>query len=207
MSTYKDYGYTTAEESHTNSYIYHPLMKLLNPDINKCILDVGCGNGSLAIKLINNGYNVYGIDASTQGVKIAQRSFSHRFFIQDLTKDYIPSELSTINFDTIISTEVIEHLYDPRGYVNFCKNILIKNGGGQLIISTPYHGYLKNVVLALTGKMDAHHTVLWDGGHIKFWSRATLNTLLQEQGLRITNFVGCGRVPYLWKSMLIKAEI
>jgi len=28
--------------------------------------------------------------------------------------------------------------------------------------------------------MDSHYAALWDGGHIKFWSRATLTTLLQE---------------------------
>jgi hypothetical protein len=37
-------------------------------------------------------------------------------------------------------------------------------------VSTPYHGYHKNLGLALSGKMDAHFTALWEGGHIKFFS-------------------------------------
>jgi uncharacterized protein (AIM24 family) len=85
---------------------------------------------------------------------------------------------------------------------------LVKNGqAGQIILTTPYHGYLKNLMLAATGKMDSHFTALWDGGHIKFWSRKTLSTLLEEQGFRVTNFKGSGRLPYFWKSMVLKGEI
>ena len=79
--------------------------------------------------------------------------------------------------------------------------------GGEIIISTPYHGYLKNLALALSGKLDAHFTALWDGGHIKFFSRNTLETLLVESGFEVTDFIGAGRWPYLWKSMLIKARV
>src|SRR5690606_31358887 len=109
-----------------------------------------------------------------------------------------------LSFDTIISTEVIEHLYDPRAFIDFCVNILRKNNnGGQLILSTPYHGYIKNLCLAIAGKWDSHANPLWDGGHIKLWSRKTLTQLLEEKGFEVTAFKGCGRLPYLWKSMLI----
>ena len=46
----------------------------------------------------------------------------------------------------------------------------------------PHHGNLKNCAFALSGKLDAHFSALWDGGHIKFWSRRTLTALLQEAG-------------------------
>lgn len=76
-----------------------------------------------------------------------------------------------------------------------------------MIISTPYHGYVKNLVLAVTGKLDNHFSALWDGGHIKFWSKKTLYRLLQEQDFEIEFFLGVGRLPLLWKSMLVKAHI
>ena len=56
-------------------------------------------------------------------------------------------------------------------------------------------------------KWDDHHTVLWDDGHIKFWSKKTLTKLLEEFGFTVTNFKGAGRLPYLWKSMVIKVEL
>ena len=74
------------------------------------------------------------------------------------------------------------------------------------IISTPYHGYWKNLALALSGRMDAHFTALWDHGHIKFWSRRTLGDLLREAGFVDIRFWRVGRVPALAKSMIVMAR-
>jgi 2-polyprenyl-6-hydroxyphenyl methylase/3-demethylubiquinone-9 3-methyltransferase len=95
--------------------------------------------------------------------------------------------------DVILSTEVIEHLYDPRGLLRNAHALL--KPGGIIVLTTPYHGYLKNLLLAATGKMDRHFTVLWDHGHIKFWSRKTLSEALVEAGFADIRFVGSGRVP------------
>ncbi len=207
LSTYKDYGYTSDKSSCAHKYLAGSILSMLKKGKNKTILDLGCGNGWMAGFLISKDFDVYGTDASISGIEIARKNFPDRFFVQDLSKDDLPHELNNLKFDTIVSTEVIEHLYDPRKYVTFCKTILQQNGGGELIISTPYHGYLKNIVMALTGTLDSHFTALWVGGHIKFLSRKTLTKLLQEQGFEITDFIGSGRFPFLWKSMIIKAKI
>jgi 2-polyprenyl-3-methyl-5-hydroxy-6-metoxy-1,4-benzoquinol methylase len=205
MSEYQDYGWT-AKPTNAHSYLYDVLVSLLD-NKEKNILDVGCGNGDMALRLLNEGYNIYGTDASITGIRVAQQSQPDRFYLQDINSGELPNELRDFYFDTIISTEVIEHLYNPRTYVQFCKQVLMKNGGGELIISCPYHGYLKNLVMALAGKFDNHFTVLWDGGHIKFWSKKTLTQLLEEFGFEVIDFKGAGRFPYLWKSMFIKARI
>lgn len=98
----------------------------------------------------------------------------------------------------------MEHVYAPRRWAAAAFSAL--KPGGVLISSTPSHGYLKNLTLAAIGKLDAHFTALWDGGHIKFWSRRTLTALLQEAGLELVAFRGAGRWPWLWKSMLIAAR-
>lgn len=206
MNEYQDYGWDE-EATHAHSYLYKSLQSLIGTNTNQTILDIGCGNGVIANRLIKQGYNVYGIDASTSGIDIARKKNPDRFFVQNIADQELPIEIRNINFNLIISTEVIEHLYNPRGYIAFCKEILMKNGSGEIIISTPYHGYLKNLALAITGKMEDHFTVLWDGGHIKFWSLKTLTQLLNEYGFEFIAFKGSGRVPYLWKSMFIKAKI
>jgi 2-polyprenyl-3-methyl-5-hydroxy-6-metoxy-1,4-benzoquinol methylase len=206
MSLYKDYGFATAEAHPVHSYILEPVLSNLDKNKNKCILDLGCGNGALAKKLLQVGFNVYGTDASEQGISIAKESYPDRFTIQDISSEKLPEEFAHLTFDTIISTEVIEHLYDPRGFIKFCKNILSEKKG-ELILTTPYHGYLKNLSIALSGKWDAHANPLWDGGHIKLWSTRTLKQLLEEQGFKVTVFRGCGRFPYFWKSMMLKAKL
>lgn len=104
----------------------------------------------------------------------------------------------------MVSTEVIEHLFSPHLLPRFAAGVL--KPGGWLVISTPYHGYLKNLALSLVDKWDDHHTPLWHGGHIKFWSRATLSRLLEENGFVVEGFSGVGRLPWLWKSMVLVAR-
>lgn len=207
MSNYKDYGFTNKAPSHISNYVTKKINKLISIENNKCIIDVGCGNGWLTKELNDKGFKIYGIDASQSGIDIGNKRLEGHFFLQDITSSKLPLEIESEPFDTVISTEVIEHLYNPKKYIKFCKEILNKNGGGELIISTPYHGYFKNLILAITGKLDNHFTVNWEGGHIKFFSRKTLSNLLRSEGFEVTDFRGCGRLPYLWKSMVIKAKI
>jgi len=51
----------------------------------------------------------------------------------------------------------------------------------------------------------ASYSPPWDGGHIKLWSRKTLSQLLSETGFRVVRFIGAGRMPFLWKSMIMIA--
>lgn len=205
MTSYMDYGWVEGETD-AHGYLYPTLRGMLDHDKSKRILDLGCGNGIIAGRLLDAGFDVYGLDASESGINNANRQYPGRFFVQDISAGALPAELAHLEFDLIISTEVIEHLYAPRAYMRLIQNVLGKRGG-EVIISTPYHGYLKNLVMALTNKLDGHFTALWDGGHIKFWSRGTLTVLLNEFGFRVVVFKGCGRLPYLWKSMFVRATL
>ena len=71
------------------------------------------------------------------------------------------------------------------------------------VITTPYHSYLKNLALAVSGSMDLHFTALWDHGHIKFWSVDTLTQFFEEVGLKRDCVLRVGRVPILAKSMIL----
>ena len=103
-------------------------------------------------------------------------------------------------FPLVLCLEVVEHVYFPRKLVGRIRDLL--EDGGTAIISTPYHGYWKNLAIALLGKMDTHWGPLTDHGHIKFWSIRTLTQLLNECGFADARFLKVGRVPVLAKSML-----
>jgi len=203
MKEYKEYGWENSEFTNAHAYLIRPIIDMLPVD-GSPILDLGCGNGAIANFLIRKGYNVYGTDASIKGIEIANKINPGHFFVQDFTSDDLPVYLKSITFKTVISTEVIEHLYDPKKYVSFIK--LILRSGGIIIISTPYHGYLKNLALSIFNKWDDHHTPLWEGGHIKFWSKKTLSSLLEQNGFKVIGFKGTGRIPFFWKSMILLAK-
>ncbi|NJL50393.1 MAG: class I SAM-dependent methyltransferase [Blastochloris sp.] len=165
------------------------------------LIDVGCGNGSVADHYRKRGYDVLGIDPSEAGIKIAKQHYPHLQLYQDSAY----SDLRKYGtFDVVISLEVVEHLYNPRLYAQNIFNACAKDG--IVILSTPYHGYFKNLALALTNRMDKHFTALWDHGHIKFWSVKTLSTLLIEAGFRDLKFRNVGRIPLLAKSMVVSAR-
>ncbi len=140
-----------------------------------------------------------GVDGDEGGVSVARGMFPSIRFDVSLFSDTPPG-----TFDMVCSTEVVEHLYAPHELARYCFDSL--NPGGKLVISTPYHGYLKNLVLSLAGKWDSHFTAHWHGGHIKFWSRKTLSKLLADAGFEVARFRGTGRFPFLWKSMVLVAH-
>lgn len=196
------YGWQSTAPAYSQSYINPPLLQLLLAQKPARLLDLGCGNGSLCHFLHSHGLDVVGMEPDADGVQLARQQLPSIPFYQ-LGVDGDPSLITATEglFDAVVSTEVIEHLYSPQQLPRFAWHCL--KPGGLLIVTTPYHGYLKNLALSLAGKWDHHHTALWHGGHIKFWSRTTLTKLLTEEGFVAQDFVGVGRLPWLWKSMIL----
>ena len=166
----------------------------------RSICDLGCGNGHITGRLAALGYNVTGVDASASGIQIARRAYRGVEFVQAL----IDRDLKVGRFDLVISSDVVEHLYRPSDLLEAAVSQL--KPGGQLLLGTPYHGYLKNLVLAATGKMDAHFSALHDGGHIKFFSVSTLSQLVRVHRFEDLSFTFYGRAPWLWKNMICHAR-
>ena len=166
------------------------------------LFEVGCGNGSVASAIMSLGWAVTGVDPSSQGIQHAQQVYPNISLFHGSAYDDLTSQYG--KFPVVLSLEVVEHLYDPRCYAKTVFSLL--EPGGTAIISTPYHGYWKNLVMALSGKMDAHFTALWDHGHIKFWSIRTLSALLSEAGFVDIRFERVGRIPAFAKSMIAIAR-
>ena len=187
-----------------HTYILPDLLKLGSGlPAGTRMLDVGCGNGSIAAELSKRGFRMTGIDMAEAGIRLARASCPNGRFEVLQANSQVLENLSEEPFDIVYSLEVVEHLYDPRSYIAGCFAATRK--GGRFICSTPYHGYLKNLALSLVDAWDHHHNPLFDGGHVKFFSRATLSNLLAEIGFVDLVFQGSGRFPYLWKTMFISA--
>jgi 2-polyprenyl-3-methyl-5-hydroxy-6-metoxy-1,4-benzoquinol methylase len=148
------------------------------------------------------GFSVVGVDPSEEGIMHGRHAFPHLSLHVGSCYEPLAERFGT--FPLVISLEVIEHCFYPRQFAKCVYDLL--EPGGTAVISTPYHGYIKNLALALSGKLDAHFTALWEGGHIKFWSVATLRKLLEEAGFSQIQFFRAGRFPPMAKSMIAMAS-
>ncbi len=158
----------------------------------KKAFDLGCGNGAVSNWMHTKGIEVTAVDPSPTGIDVAKAAFPEIHFHVGSSNDSLAEKYG--RFPLVISMEVVEHVYAPRQFAECIYSLL--EPGGYAFVSTPYHGYLKNVVLALSGKMDKHFTALWDNGHIKFWSRITLAQLLSDAGLSVLRIERLGRIHH-----------
>ena len=198
----EDYGWNSACAQDDHEYTLPAILSLL-PAGKLRILDAGCGNGYIASQLAALGHDVIGVDVSTDGIELARKAHPGvRFEVRSVYDEL--HDLAT-DVDLVIASEVIEHLYYPQRFLTNVHKLI--GTGGSLILTTPYHGYLKNLALSMFDAWDKHHTVAWEGGHIKFFSQATLIDMLIECGFQDVVFNNAGRVRWLWKSMVCRARV
>ncbi len=200
-----DFGWNSDAAPCSCDYLAPVVLDILKKLGSQRVMDLGAGNGALCAMIKSQGLDAAGLEYDREGCAIAQRAHPDIPF-HNMSVEDDPAKLLALEapFDTVVSTEVIEHLFSPHFLPIFAAGVL--KPGGHLVISTPYHGYLKNLALSVFDKWDFHHTALWHGGHVKFWSRKTLTQLLEANGFQVTGFTGVGRVPFLWKSMILIAR-
>lgn len=204
MTETPTYAYGNADPSHTAAYLWPPVIETLDrrAPAGGRVFDLGCGNGAFAAELAERGYDVTAVDSSEEGVEQAREAHPELDVHVGSAYEDLRSEYGS--FDAVVSLEVVEHVYYPRKYAASVYDLL--KPGGTALISTPYHGYWKNLALAFTGKLDDHYKPLKPHGHIKFWSRVTLRKLLRGAGFESITFRRVGRIPPLAKSMIAIAE-
>ena len=188
-----------------HAYLWPVLRQILREGNRSELLDAGCGDGFIANEVNALGYRVTAIDSDQHLIALARSRFPKlRFECLSLYDDL--SQLAPASgWDVILCCEVIEHLISPRAFIENMRPNL--SPAGRLVLTTPYHGYLKNVVISLSGRWDRHHSVNWEGGHVKFFSIRTMSELLTNGGFEDLRFCGIGRIPFLWKSMACEARL
>ena len=204
----KNYGWKSTKGPHSCDYITPAIIDILEKENPDRVIDIGCGNGQLCKSISDSlDSDIVGVDNDNEGIEIAKKAYPnlrfYKFGVQDDPDELINSQNGQL-FDLAVTTEVIEHLYSPHLLLDYAYKVLKPNG--KIVITTPYHGYWKNLALSIFDKWDDHHTPLWEGGHIKFWSIKTISKLLATNGFKLINYSGVGRIKYLWKSMVVIAE-
>ncbi len=132
---------------------------------NSDILDVGCGTGGFASKLLDK-YNIIGVDTSEIALE-----YSRKRGIKHLYNCYLnefPNRDFNIKAITIL--DVIEHIEDDVAVVEQCYSILQSNG--YIIATVPAYKW-----------MWSHHDVIHH--HYRRYKQRQFNELLTNAGFKI----------------------
>ena len=139
-----DYDWINNNTSH-HKYLIRSVNKIFDQiklNTNKLeLLDLGCGNGYLTKSISNKFTRTIGIDLSKEGINQAKKYSNDSLNFINIDMEDLITKGS--KFDFISSFEVIEHQYLPDLFLNNISQLL--KDDGHLILSTPYHGYIKNL--------------------------------------------------------------
>ena len=142
-----------------NTRIHDRVFDLLRSEPRGPLLDIGAGDGTLALRLQDDGFDVSAVDLTAKDFK----ADGIHITCADLN-DGIP--FPDGQFGVVIATEVIEHLENPWFFIR--ELYRITESGGVVVVSTPN---LSNVFTrgwyALTGRMyNFLDSAYRDIGHI-----------------------------------------
>lgn len=100
------------------------------------ILDMGCGTGIIMKKFQNLGFNICGIDKSSDAISFCKKRGLNNVKLGD--GNNIPFENE--KFDIVIALDILEHVDDDSLVLKEMNRVLKK--GGKLIISVPAFKFL-----------------------------------------------------------------
>jgi len=155
----------------------------LKPDAP--VIEVGCGDASFTMDLARHSSCVTAIDISAGQIEENARRLPAITFLQHDVSERFPFEDS--EFEVVWCSEVLEHLFDPAFALREMHRIL--RPGGRLLVTVPYHGILKNVLIALF-RWNQHFAP--DNPHIRFYTKETLARIVREAGFASPRMRTCG---------------
>lgn len=177
------------------------LINILEKFIGKEILEIGCGNGVFAKKILSRFHlgRIYGIDISSDAINSA---CNYGIIGKCVNVDAQDLPFEDNYFNTVICGDLIEHLISPDHLLEEAYRIL--KAGGYILITTPNLASWYNRLLLLFGQQPYFTDIstrypvngpfisILPGNHLRLYTLPSLKFLLQKYNFRIAKSVGIG---------------
>ena len=152
---------------------------------NLDVFEAGCGSASFSPYLQRFSRSFVATDVSKQQLQKNAKAYpTIRFKYADLQEN-LPFDNNS--FDVVWCSEVLEHLYFPHIALKEFRRVL--RPGGRLLATVPFHGVLKNVLIALF-KFEEHYDPYYP--HVRFFTECSLRDMLLKTGYSSIQVDTCG---------------
>jgi 2-polyprenyl-3-methyl-5-hydroxy-6-metoxy-1,4-benzoquinol methylase len=120
------------------------------------VLEIGCGEGAFLQQLGDNGIESEGIELNPSAVAIARQKGLpvRRADLHELSRETPQA------FDAVCSFQVLEHVVDPREFLESA--VRLTRPGGKLIVAVPNQASFLRDYWSLLN-MPPHHMTQWTG--------------------------------------------
>ncbi len=146
------------------------------------LLDIGCGNGELLLRLKDKYQQLWGVDILEPKIAPTGGDISGiQIRVADVNE---PLDFPDSSFDTVTAISVLEHIFDPYSLTRECHRLLRRSD--TLIVQVPNVAWLPRRWQLLFGKLPTtSDEVGWDGGHLHYFTRTSLRRLFESEGFRV----------------------
>lgn len=174
------------------------------------IMDIGCGDGSLLYQYRNRYSHLIGLEYSAERLRQAEANLAGLKFTALQGSAEEMDQLQDNSVDRIITADVIEHI--PDVYAASHEMFRVLKPGGDLVINTPNIAFVKKRLVLALGRFPSTSQpnegmgsdVLFDGGHLHYFTYRSLRLLLERAGFQMVRPMGFGRFGVfhsLWPSL------
>jgi len=132
------------------------------------VLEVGCGTGGILQYFRNQGCQVKGLDLDEEYVNMGAGRFG-----LDLRVGTIEEAKFSEQFDIVIYSHVLEHIFSPAKELQAIQSVLAP--GGIFYVEVPG---VKNILKSCNGKLLKH----LQNAHLYYFSLTTLKRLMAASG-------------------------
>lgn len=172
---------------------------LFSAEGGEVVLDVGCGNGHLLFQLRRRFKTLVGLEFSAHRLEQAKVNLSEMTFVPILGSAEEMKAVESGSIDCVVSADTIEHV--PDVYAAARELFRVLRTGGTLVINTPNIAFIKKRALLLLGRFPSTSQsneglgsdILFDGGHLHYFTYRSLSLLLERTGFTIASSIGFGK--------------
>ena len=159
---------------------------------NRRVLEMGCGAGHMSEAMRAQQCRVVGMEINPDAAQKAS-AFCEKVISADLDYINFDDALGADRFDVVVAADVLEHVKDPESVLKAVTKFL--SPGGFIVLSIPNVAHMSIRLNLLTGHFPYGASGLLDRTHLRFFTRESAQSLVEDAGFAIGYFEAIQNVP------------